>query len=248
MKKAYLPKDLNYYTCDDLIRLGGKHDGGYLVSKSDVKKTNLLLSFGINDDWKFEKDFNLINSIPILAYDASTNFRLFLKRSLGALFRYNFTESLTKPFQYLLLKNFFSKKNTLIKKYVGIDSDENNISLNNIFKHLNEDQIFIKMDIEGSEYRCLDSIIENQSNITGAVIEFHDVDLNINRIINFIKNFNLKIAHIHANNYSLINKNIPLIIEVTFSKNANFSKSYPILPHKYDKPNNPKEDEIKLIF
>jgi hypothetical protein len=249
MKKGYLPKKLSYKTCNDLIRLGGKNDGGYLVSKSDIDRTKFLLSFGINDDWKFEKDFALINPIPVRAYDATTNFKLFLKRSLGAIFRLNFIEAFTKPFQYLSLKNFFSKENKIIKKFVGINDGDIHISMREVFKDLNQNDIFIKMDIEGSEYRCLEDIVKNQFKISGAVIEFHDVDLNLDKIIDFVEKFDLAIAHIHANNYFPVSEsNIPLILEITFSKNGIFLDRNPILPHQLDKPNNNDDIEIEISF
>jgi hypothetical protein len=50
--KNYCPIELN-----DLIRVGRNLDGGYVISKRQIEKASLLLSFGINDDWSFEEDF-----------------------------------------------------------------------------------------------------------------------------------------------------------------------------------------------
>ena len=41
----------------DLIRLGKDFDGGYLVGENSVRGADYLISFGINEDWSFEKDF-----------------------------------------------------------------------------------------------------------------------------------------------------------------------------------------------
>ena len=41
----------------ELTRLGKKNDGGYLVGIQTVKESQYLISFGIRDDWSFEKDF-----------------------------------------------------------------------------------------------------------------------------------------------------------------------------------------------
>ena len=41
----------------DLIRLGSKNDGGYLIEKNSLYKTEYLLSFGVSTDWNFEKEF-----------------------------------------------------------------------------------------------------------------------------------------------------------------------------------------------
>ena len=49
-------------------------------------------------------------------------------------------------------------------------------------------QIFFKIDIEGSEYRILDDLVKNSKMISGIAIEFHTCDINMERIIKFIKN------------------------------------------------------------
>ena len=47
-------------SCLDLIRLGRKGDGGYIVSKLDLDKIDFILSFGLDADWSFEKDLSKI--------------------------------------------------------------------------------------------------------------------------------------------------------------------------------------------
>ena len=64
---------------DKVIRLGRENDGGYIVCEADVFSADGLLSFGINDDWSFEKSFRAINKVPIHAYDASVNKKFFAK-------------------------------------------------------------------------------------------------------------------------------------------------------------------------
>ena len=46
----------------DLIRVGRDNDGGYIVPKSIILKSKSLLSYGINKDWSFEKDFYNLNN------------------------------------------------------------------------------------------------------------------------------------------------------------------------------------------
>ena len=55
----------------ELTRLGKKNDGGYLVGIQTVKESQYLISFGIRDDWSFEKDFlkkNFVKAICCLLY------------------------------------------------------------------------------------------------------------------------------------------------------------------------------------
>ena len=61
-------------------------------------------------------------------------------------------------------------------------------SLDTILKKISIKKIFLKIDIEGDEYKILDQIIKNSENLTGLVIEFHNVSRNIiNTIETFIK-------------------------------------------------------------
>ena len=41
----------------NLIRFGGKLDGGYVVDLEIVKKCNTLITFGLGPDWSFELDY-----------------------------------------------------------------------------------------------------------------------------------------------------------------------------------------------
>jgi len=109
--------------------------------------------------------------------------------------------------------------------------------------------IFLKIDIEGSEYRFLNDIVANEDRITGMVIEFHDCDIHLKKIEAFIDKFSLNLIHIHANNFAPIrlNDNLPLILELTFSKYAELSNSH-TLPHKKDMPNDEKTAEIELLI
>ena len=50
-------KKLNPIDVNDLIRLGRPNDGGYVVTKKILSISDGLLSYGINKDWSFEKDF-----------------------------------------------------------------------------------------------------------------------------------------------------------------------------------------------
>ena len=113
------------------------------------------------------------------------------------------------------LKKFIAPKNDFI---FGVENKEKT-DLNEIFSKNSYENIFLKIDIEGSEYRILDQIILHQNKINGFVIEFHSCDLHFDRIEKFINNFDLDLVHIHINNYSNINQlSNPDVIELTFCK------------------------------
>ena len=53
MKKVYLKEFLRPCGSFNLKRLGNNNDGGYLVVSESIEKSEILLSFGIHDDWSF---------------------------------------------------------------------------------------------------------------------------------------------------------------------------------------------------
>ncbi len=246
--QAKLPNFFSFETAKDLIRIGKQNDGGYLVSKSDIHNSDCLIGLGISDDWSFESDFVKINNTPVFAYDASVNTKFWLKKFVINTLKNPF--KLSDSFKFISYKKFFTGNRKHIKKFVGLNTDDSNYcTLSSIFNEINYKNLFLKVDIEGSEYRILDTLVDNKNRISGLVIEFHDCDLHLETIKNFLKNFQLKLIHIHANNYQPINKKsgLPLVLELTFSKNCETIKSK-ILPNELDMPNNKEEPEINLII
>lgn len=118
--------------------------------------------------------------------------------------------------------------------------------------------IFLKCDIDGSEYEILYDLIKNADKFTGVVIEFHDLSRNysnFNELTNFISKFDLRLVHTHINNYAYVvmsdtNTYVPDVLELTFSsskKNTDLRKKI-YLPHILDMPNNPNDDEFIISF
>ena len=234
-----LPEFFKFKPAKDLIRIGKDNDGGYLISKKDLLKSDFLLSLGICDDWSFEKDFVKNNKIPLHAYDALLDYNFLRKRNISII------NKIKKIFSY---KNFFKGKNIHFRKFIGINNNKEGFyTLSSVLNDLNFKAIFLKIDIEGSEYRVLDSIISNHHKLSGLVIEFHDCDINLSKIEWFIKNFNLKLVHIHANNHGLfdLEKKIPLALELTFSKYCEQNDQLN-LPHPLDMRNGTNREEISL--
>ena len=79
--------------------------------------------------------------------------------------------------------------------------------------------------------------MDNSNKINNLIIEFHDIHKNIDKIEEFIiKSKDLKLIHIHANNFAGSNKDgDPNVIELTFiniNKNGlnliKTDKSFPV--------------------
>ena len=254
MLEANLPNFFTFKTANDLIRVGKKNDGGYLVSRSDINMSDVLISLGIGEDWSFEEDLADIKNIEVFSYDASINQKVFFQRFiksllLSVLLLRNPKITIHYLRVFLNYKKFWVQpQNHWISQFVGINTSTSNYcTLSTILDGTKHKNIFWKIDIEGSEYRLLNTLILNQDRISGLIIEFHDCDLHINSIKNFIENFSLQLVHIHANNCAPIrlDDGLPLVLELTFSKYSKvLNETY--LPHKFDMPNDKNRPEINI--
>jgi len=247
---AFIPSFFKHKRPSDLVRVGRANDGGYTISEKDIIETSHLISLGMDDDWSFESGFKLINEVPIFIYDRSISKRFFLKRMIRSILRVEKQFILLKSIKtYLSYISFFQDEVKHIEKNVGLDL-AGSITMDNVFKETDSNKIFLKIDIEGGEYRLLDSIIENQNRLTGMVMEFHDCDLHIALIENFLSKFSLSLVNIHANNNGAIDNRtgIPHALELSFSSQAVASNEFCSYPNSIDQTNNSFEDEIIINF
>ena len=255
LPKIFKPK--NEY---NLIRLGQDNDGGYLVEKDSFTEAKSLVSFGLSYDWTFEKQFSRIKDCPIHCYDPTIKYsaiKKFSRRSLINLFKIKnlFNKKLIKYyidniFLYRNYRKFFS--NNVIHYESSIGIGRNKINFSEIINRIKLYPIFLKIDIEGSEYRILDDILKYQDKITGLVIEFHDVDLHKDIISTFINKFNLSLCHIHGQNPSgtdyVDSNNDPIQVEMTFSNTKNILSNNPKIPHQLDQPADCRFQDVELFF
>ena len=257
-----LPKQFKPKHEYDLIRIGGNNDGGYIVEKNSIKNSKSLLTLGLGYEWRFEKEYYTLFKNPIICFDHSVNYSSVKKLSRKYFLSYLFR--IFKP-KYFLKRNFFKdllnnillfrdyKKffnNNVIHEKIRIGNGKEESNLTTVLKHKNLNfPCFLKVDIEGSEYRILNEILENQTYFTGIIIEFHNVDLHFPLILNFISNLKFELVHIHPQNPAPVTKDeIPTQIELTFAKSPVIKNVNPKIPHDLDMPANPNFKEIKLIF
>jgi hypothetical protein len=245
LRHAVLPPALTPRVCGDLKRLGRNHDGGYLVSAADIAKTEVLFGLGINDDWSFEREFVACQPCAMFGYDASVDAGYFLNKALKGLVR---PKKLPRAISVLIdYHRFFTGNHKHVKKFVGLDIGGEHVGFGDIVSRAAGRMSFFKIDIEGSEYRILDDLVALRTKISGLVIEFHDCDLNLDRITDFVERIGLPIVHVHANNYAPVDdKGLPLVLEITFSRFAELQTGTPNFPHPLDMANNRKAPEIIL--
>jgi len=228
-----LPKIFKPYKSlrKNLVRIGPKKDGGYIIDKRVIKKSGTIITCGLNDDWEFEKDFLKFNkNCKIIAYDHTVNEEFWNKRFKKNLidllkFKKLNIKKITDIFKHYEYRSFFKNKNNhYIKKVVLNKKNRNEVSIKQILS--NQKNIILKVDIEGDEYNLLNKINKEYKKINLLIIEFHKVSKNINKIKKFILSKKFKIIHIHANNFGSIDKNSnPNVLEITLINHTKFKTS-----------------------
>jgi len=229
-----------------LIRIGKNNDGGYLVGNKSLITSKYLISLGISDDWTFEIESLKINSnLKIHSYDDQLGYKFLTKAFFFSFFRIFYFKS--------SIKNFINKKKNLInfvfiKKKINLKKQL--VTYRNIKSIVKlKKNIFFKIDIEGYEYRILEDLLKIKNKINAIVIEFHDVDLHRDKIIHFIQHINLKLTHIHPNNYSIPDKyGNPTSLEMSFEKSPSRLNGNVILPNKLDMKCDPLSKDYNLKF
>jgi len=229
----------------ELVRIGRSNDGGYLIGKNSINSSKYLISMGLDLDWSFEEEFIKKNDkINIICFDDNLDKKFIFKKIIIQIILIIFNRNL----KYLisLIKNFINF-DLFVKK---VEYKKKKINYGDVLKIQNDiNNLFFKIDIEGSEYRILDELIKIKNKITGLVIEFHDVDLHLSKIESFINNIELKLIHIHPNNFGGLDKfGNPNLLELTFEKEPVILKETNSLPHRHDMKNNPDADDITLTF
>jgi hypothetical protein len=253
--------DFRPVACDELRRVGNRNDGGYVVPLQAVTAAGALLSFGLSHDWTFERDFKHRNPGAIVhCYDHTVSLRTAFLYSLGQLaafiarFKARYLRRAFTWIDYLL---FFRKDKVHFRQRVWRDRQDGSVTIDDAFDRLPVNcQVFVKMDIEGSEYRVLDDLLKHSGSIVALAIEFHDVDIvaeRFNSLVEKIKR-DFYIVHIHGNNMGGIAPfNFPIAPEITFLNKRFFSSvpqptglKYPL--EGLDRPNRPDLPDFAFEF
>jgi hypothetical protein len=223
-----------YNTGHNLIRLGSKKDGGYLVPDV-LNKIKYCFSPGVGQSTSFEKKLKKYNIISFLADGtvedpSSKSIKYdFIKKNLNTL---NDNKNIT-------LKKWITSKLRFKKDY----------------------NLILQMDIEGSEIKVINHTSRNIiKKFKIMIIEFHYFQSlaleqgckTYEKVFSkILKDF--VICHIHPNNccgFSKINQyKIPNVMEFTFINKKLVKYKKPImnkLPHKLDFKCSPNKKDIEL--
>lgn len=227
--RAYRPRRF-----PDLVRVGSAFDGGYVLPRSSLEASQALLSLGVEANWEFEEGALALNpSLQVTCVDGTTSPAIIRARALKELGRALLRLRPIKTARMLRLfarsfafKRFFARHDFL-PLMVGPTPGPGAATLNELLARVRRGQpdrwVFIKMDIEGSEYDSL-AAAGRLERVAGLVIEFHELGRNWARFeatLNALE-ADFVVAHVHGNNYlGLIEgSRVPETLELTLVHRA----------------------------
>jgi hypothetical protein len=262
---ARVPEFLRPVRTQGLVRLGEVLDGGYVVSRAAIEASDCLVSMGVSTNWEFEKAFlaerrTAGRDLVIHAYDHTVDAgRLDLYR-LKQIARY----CLSRDAKHLMhtrmaggFRTFFDGSTaTHFKQRVWRDDADGSASIETILARVPAGRsVFVKMDIEGAEYRILPDLARHAERIVGLVIEFHDLDILRSNFESLHAQLaeSYHVTHVHVNNAGGLGPDqFANILEVTYeqktlcSADTDAAVRYPLAG--LDKPNCLDLPDFELEF
>lgn len=246
--------------CGTMIRLGSPNDGGYVVPLDAVKNAKALVSFGLRFDWNFERDFHRLNpgaSIDCYDHTVSSRGALFFSLTEAVRFLTNFRPATLRGARtWLDYRRFFRGNIRHFQQRVWRDRNRNSVTVADALVRVKDRPVFLKIDIEGSEYRIMDDVLANADAIAAIAIEFHDLDVHpeqFNRAVAAVRE-RFHVVHVHANNYADLSPfGFPGAIELTLLNKSLLTQEPVISAQRYpiaglDQPNDPATPDFEFRF
>lgn len=193
--KLKLPNDL--ICCapriiQDPIRIGCASDGGYIVPRMVLDHCDDLLSFGLGENWSFDREWKKIKpGSKIHMYDGTVSIN-------------NMKDYLQAQYQ-----DFFGTSTTVFHYQENIGKkaiDPTQTEFATTIQRLASKRIFLKMDIEGGEFQILDDILSHRDIIPAMAVEIHFANYhreNFKQTIERLKEY-YELVHTHGNNHTVL--------------------------------------------
>jgi len=259
-----LAEDLNFlapYEVDSLIRVGRSHDGGYVIPEPCARAVDTLVSFGVSTDWSFEEHFRRLNPrIALQTYDHTVSERIFRRRFERGLVKLALGRLSPRELsaRFALWRAFRAFQvggaEHFEERICGRPERERDATLDKVFGRTESSHVFLKIDIEGSEYGIIDDILRYADRIRGIVIEFHDTDKLREVFCHAVKTLQrcFEIVHVHGNNFGPVGRDdLPDVLEITFVEKGRAqgrAKRTTLPIAALDSPNNPAHEDYEMRF
>jgi hypothetical protein len=259
-----MPASLNFMAPlvdDTLCRVGGSHDGGYVIPRSMVDEAEVLVSMGVSENWSFDEQFlRLHPGLRIHAYDHTISRVAFVRRvGIGVVKMLLGIVSAGEVARRVRLlrayRAFFTGAVIHFQERIHDRIDRRrDATLDKVFARTGSASVFLKIDIEGCEYRIIDAILRHADRVVGMVIEFHETQRSRALFAASIRKLqaHFSIVHLHANNYGGVAPDgLPDVLEVTFVPTPGRPggaqrRTLPV--PSVDAPNNPHRSDYALAF
>ena len=190
-----LPNDLDWLVPVDveMVRLGDKTDGGYVIPKIAFDTADALLSLGLGENWSFDEDWHYFKpKDPIHLYDGTkTKLTFPLPEHV-----WNRFEPLDLTQMYT---DFFQDNRRHWVENIGNGRGETPLSV--CLDRIKGKNVLLKSDIEGGEYTMIQDIVDNRDRIVSIAAEFHGVNTKRAQFKDAIMALkeHYEIVHVHAN-------------------------------------------------
>lgn len=260
-----LPASLSYlrpHIVPDLARYGNAKDGGYVLPASALGRVDAVLSFGLSTDWSLEEELCRANDALIVhVYDHSVGAKTYRRSLKNAAVKFlagktPLAELRQRYSTVADYQRFFTGKRTHFRERVFNRRDHaNDATIDMIFDRIGTAaHIFLKMDIEGAEYRVVPQILAHAERIDLMTVEFHDTDplrsVFEAQVKDALEHFH--IVHLHGNNIAgRALDGLPECLEITF-----LNQRFPTIGRLRDRlplegldfPNDPKAPDVEIRF
>lgn len=260
-----LPASLTYlrpHIVPDLARYGHARDGGYVLPSSVLAGIDAVLSFGLATDWSLEAELcRAREALTIHIYDHSVGAKTYRRSLKNAALKFlvgktSLAELRRRWRTDADYRRFFTGTRTHFRERVFNRRDHaDDATIEAIFARLGAARhIFLKMDIEGAEYRVFPQILARADRIDLMTVEFHDTDplrgVFEAQVTAALDRFH--IVHLHGNNIAgRAADGLPDCLEITFL-NRRFATSGGFrerLPFEgLDFPNDPGAPDLAFRF
>jgi hypothetical protein len=263
----------------DLLRVGRERDGGYVLPARVLQITDVLVGLGIETDWSFEADFLRRSNVrTLVAVDGSVSATIFARRfvldgarSVYCLLRgrpgasldwlrsarhYAAVYTAFVGFFYRPGRQFLSKMLTSVRSSTSVTWSDLRSRWSSAAQ---QPRLFIKMDIEGSEFDVLADVLAAKDQVVGFALEIHDLDRRWADFVPILDQLeeHFCIVHVHGNNHAplIADSGVPSVIELTMLHRSLMTSEEQATPSRdeyplrtLDRPCHPFEADYALRF